>query len=130
MRVIRALILACLMAGVIGGIPSTFARQAAAITVAVAVTPTNVTFKSWAYLSVATSPGALCTSSVKYNGGSIPTNWSSGGKFDNKPFVAAKNGVVAWRWQQGKRGISGGTARVSCTLNGSTVSQTIAFKVS
>lgn len=130
MRMIRALILACLMAGVIGGIPSTFAHRPAALAVAVAVTPTNVTFKGWAYVSVATSAGALCTSEVKYNDGSIPTNWSSGGKYYQKAFKAAKNGVVAWRWQQGKRGISSGTATVTCKLSGATVRKTVTFKVS
>jgi hypothetical protein len=127
----RALVLACLMAAVIGGIPTTLAhRAAAALTVEVAVTPTTVTYKGWAYVSVATAPRAVCTSKVMYDGGSVPTNWSSGGKYYKKAFVAGSNGVVAWQWQQGKRKISGGTATASCTLNGSTVSKSVAFKVS
>jgi hypothetical protein len=128
---IRALVLACLMAGVVGGIPGTFAHRAASsLTVAVAVTPGTVTFKGWAYISVATSPKAVCSSQVKYNDGSTPSNWSSGGKYYQKHFVAGSNGVVAWHWQQGKRGISSGTATVTCTLNGSTVSKSTEFKVS
>jgi hypothetical protein len=130
MRMLRALILACLMAGVIGGIPGTFAKRAASLTVAVAVTPSTVTFKGWAYVSVATSAKALCTSHVKYNDGSIPTNWSSGGKYYQKSLIAGSNGVVAWHWQQGKRGISSGEASVTCKLNGATSSQTVTFKVS
>jgi hypothetical protein len=46
-----------------------------------------------------------------------------------KHFVAGSNGVVAWQWQQGKRRISSGTATVSCTLKGSTVSKSVTFKV-
>jgi hypothetical protein len=127
MRVLRVLVLPGLLVGLAGGLPSAFAQPAAAIKVLVAVSPNPVTFNNDAYVSVATMPNALCSSSVVYNGGSVPTNWQS--EYKNKNFKAARNGVVIWTWTQKKRGISGGKATVTCTSNGSRTSTTIAFPI-
>lgn len=127
MRISRVLILPALLVGMAGSIPGAFARPAAAIKVAVAVTPNPIPYDTNAYLSVATTPGALCTSSLVYNDNSVPTNWQS--TYKGKAFKAGRNGVVVWGWTFKKRHLSSGKATVSCTSNGITARTTMVFKV-
>ena len=127
MRILRVLILPALLAGTIGSIPSAFARPAAALTAAVAVTPNPIPFNTAAYVSVVTTPGAMCTSSVVYNDGSVPSNWQN--QYKNKAYKAARNGIVAWQWTFKKRRLSSGKATVTCTSNGITAHTTLVFKV-
>jgi hypothetical protein len=128
MRILRVLILIAVLVGVTSSIHGASARPASAIKVAVAVTPNPISYGSSAYVSVATVPGAMCTSSVVYNNGSTPSNWQ--GTYKGKAFRAGSNGVIIWTWTFKARHLSSGKATVTCTSNKVTTSSTTTFKLS
>lgn len=128
MRLSRLLVLPALLVGVAGSIiPSAQARPAAALKVAVAVSPNPVSYNTDAYLSVATAPGATCTSKMEYNNGSTPSNWQN--QYKDKWYKAARNGVIIWTWTFKSRHLSSSKATVTCKSGSATATTIYTFKL-
>jgi hypothetical protein len=70
-----------------------------------------------------TTPGAVCTASVKFGNGKTPVG------FDGGPQTALRDGFVVFPFASSTTAGSG-TAKVTCTLNGVTVSSISTFLIS
>ncbi len=73
-------------------------------------------------LEATTTPGATWTASVVYSAGRSPVS------FPNVAEVADANGHVSWSWHEETTG-HGGTADVTCSLNGQSMSASASFTV-
>jgi hypothetical protein len=90
---------------------SPVAAAGGAVPMSVAVSPSPMPYNTDAYVSVLTTPGAACRASVVYSTGQVPDAFT--GKYYQKSYIAASNGVVAWPWHQ-QVNAGAGWALVSC----------------
>jgi hypothetical protein len=102
--------------------PTATATPAPAFFVRSCVTPNPMIGAVTATLYGLTLPGAVCTSSVTYNDNTVPANFTDGAQ------VAGSDGLVSWTFTENTTA-TGGTAKVTCSLNGQTQTSTTAFTV-
>ena len=68
-------------------------------------------YNSDAYVTVVTTPGAICAAKVVYGDGTQPHAFLA--TYNHHRYAAARNGAIAWYWHQ-KSKAKGGTAMVTC----------------
>ncbi len=87
-----------------------------------AVAPTSMPYNADATLTAQTTAGADCTATVVYNTDRSPVSFSGVNQ------TADASGQVTWPWHEETEG-DGGTATVSCNLNGQTSTTQTSFTV-
>jgi hypothetical protein len=124
---IRVLIVVTVLIGVSAGLPRPYAHaMSVPLSEQVAVTPNPMHCNSDAYVSVVTTPGAICTAGVMYGDGTQPHAFLN--TYNHHSYVAARNGAIAWFWHQ-KSKAKGGTALVTCAHAGAHASGVFNFVI-
>jgi hypothetical protein len=93
-----------------------------AFTVAACVAPNPVPGASTATLYGETTPGAICTSTVTFSGGTVPTDFTGSAE------TANSSGIVAWPFTASSTA-SGGTGIVTCTIGPTTETGSTTFTI-
>ncbi len=97
-------------------------KPAGTLHMSVAISPNPVPYGAHPVLTVNATPGASCTADVVYSTGRRPVS------FDGSAQRVGSSGQVSWSWHMESKGTSG-TATVTCSLNGKSMSQAATFGI-
>lgn len=86
------------------------------------VVPGRIPVGARATLFARTAPGATCQARVTLTSGRTPAS------FDGHALVVPPGGQVSWSWRQETR-VPGGTASVTCSRAGATITSSVSFAV-